>query len=39
VRVVLIADVWNPYLSELERAAINDVITAIGDLRSEVDKL
>jgi aspartate beta-hydroxylase len=39
VRVVLIADVWNPYLTELERAAINDVITAIGDLRTEVDKL
>jgi tetratricopeptide (TPR) repeat protein len=34
VRVVLIADVWNPHLSEVERAAISDVIAAIGDLRA-----
>jgi aspartate beta-hydroxylase len=37
VRVVLIADVWNPHLSAGERAAIHDVITAIGDLRTAVD--
>ena len=34
VRVVLIADVWNPHLTEAERAAISDVIAAIGDLRA-----
>jgi aspartate beta-hydroxylase len=34
VRVVLIADVWNPHLSEVERAAVSDVITAIGNLRA-----
>ena len=33
LRVVLIADVWNPHLSEIERAAVADVIAAIGDLR------
>jgi aspartate beta-hydroxylase len=37
VRVVLIADVWNPYLTEVERAAVTDVISAIGDFRIEVD--
>lgn len=33
VRVVLIADIWNPHLTEAERAAVSDVIAAIGDLR------
>jgi aspartate beta-hydroxylase len=33
VRVVLIADIWHPYLSEAERAAITEIIPAIGDLR------
>jgi aspartate beta-hydroxylase len=37
VRVVLIADLWNPHLTEIERAAIGDVIAAIGDLRTEVE--
>jgi aspartate beta-hydroxylase len=39
LRVVLIADVWNPYLSDVERAAVTDVIAAIGDLRASVDCL
>jgi aspartate beta-hydroxylase len=39
VRVVLIADIWNPYLSEVERAAVTDVIAAIGDLRIAGDSL
>jgi aspartate beta-hydroxylase len=39
VRVVLIADVWNPHLTEVERAAIGDVIAAIGDLRDSVDRI
>jgi aspartate beta-hydroxylase len=39
MRVVLIADVWNPYLSEVERAAVTDTIAAIGDLRASVDCL
>jgi aspartate beta-hydroxylase len=33
VRVVLIADIWNPHLTEAERGAVTDVIAAIGDLR------
>ncbi len=37
VRVVLIADVWNPYLTDVERAAVTDVITAIGDSRVAVE--
>jgi aspartate beta-hydroxylase len=39
VRVVLIADVWNPHLTGVERAAIGDVIAAIGDLRDSVDRI
>jgi aspartate beta-hydroxylase len=35
-RVVLIFDVWNPYLTEAERAAVADLVTAIGDSRSAV---
>jgi aspartate beta-hydroxylase len=31
-RVILLADIWNPHLSEAERAAIADLIAAIGDL-------
>jgi len=30
-RVVLIVDSWNPDLSELERAAVADLVAAIGD--------
>jgi aspartate beta-hydroxylase len=37
LRVVLIADVWNPHLSHAERAAITEVITAIGDQRAAVE--
>jgi aspartate beta-hydroxylase len=37
-RVVLIFDVWNPYLTETERAACKDLIEAIGDLRSAVER-
>lgn len=31
-RVILLADIWNPHLSEAERAAVADLIAAIGDL-------
>ena len=31
-RVVLILDCWNPDLSEAERAAVSDLVGAIGDL-------
>jgi aspartate beta-hydroxylase len=35
-RVVLIFDVWNPYLSEVERYAVRDLIEGIGGLRKAV---
>ena len=31
-RVILLADIWNPHLHEVERAAVADLIAAIGDL-------
>jgi aspartate beta-hydroxylase len=37
-RVVLIFDTWNPYLSEAERAAVTDLVTAIGDFRRAVSQ-
>ena len=37
IRVVLIFDLWNPYLSEAERAALADLIAAIGDFRHGVE--
>jgi aspartate beta-hydroxylase len=38
-RVVLIFDLWSPYLSEAERAALPLVIEDIGDFRREVEAL
>jgi aspartate beta-hydroxylase len=38
VRVVLIVDAWNPYLTEVERAAIADLLNAIGDFNRAVDQ-
>jgi aspartate beta-hydroxylase len=38
-RVVLIFDVWNPYLTEAERAAVTDLIGAIGDDRRAAERL
>ena len=35
-RVVMIFDTWNPYLTEAERAAVTDLVTAIGDFRHAV---
>jgi aspartate beta-hydroxylase len=35
-RVVLIFDTWNPYLTEAERAAVTDLVAAIGDFRQAV---
>lgn len=36
-RVVLIFDIWNPYLTEVERAAMSDLVPAIGDFRQAVE--
>ena len=37
IRVVLIADVWNPHLTEVERAAATELIEAIGDFRAAAE--
>jgi aspartate beta-hydroxylase len=37
VRVVLIADIWNPHLSEVERGAVADIIATIGDQRTALE--
>lgn len=34
-RVVMLLDGWNPYLTEVERAAITELIGAIGDFNRE----
>jgi aspartate beta-hydroxylase len=34
-RAVLILDCWNPYLSQVERDAFNELVTAIGDFNRE----
>lgn len=36
-RVVLIFDIWNPYLTEVEREAMSELIAAIGDFRHAVE--
>jgi aspartate beta-hydroxylase len=34
-RVVLLVDAWNPYLTEVERAAVHDLVLAIGELHHD----
>jgi aspartate beta-hydroxylase len=36
-RVVLIFDVWNPHLTETERAAVAQIVETIGDLRAAIE--
>jgi len=36
-RVVLIFDCWNPDLSEAERAAVTDLVAAIGDFNNDCE--
>lgn len=38
-RVVMIYDIWNPYLDDAERAAITDLVADIGDFRQSVETL
>jgi aspartate beta-hydroxylase len=38
-RVVLILDLWNPYLTEAEQAAVADLVQAIGDFRKTMERL
>lgn len=37
-RVVLIFDIWNPYLTDVERAALAALIYSIGEFRESVEK-
>ena len=37
VRVVMIFDIWNPFLTEVERAALTDLIASIGDFRKATE--
>lgn len=37
IRVVLIFDVWNPHLTEVERAALAGLVPAIGAFRERTD--
>lgn len=37
-RVVLIFDTWNPHLAEVERAALTELVGAIGDFRCAVER-
>ena len=36
-RVVLIFDIWNPHLTEPERAAMSDVTCLLDDLQKAVE--
>jgi aspartate beta-hydroxylase len=38
VRVILLMDIWNPHLTEVERAAVADLVAAIGDFRKLVEQ-
>jgi aspartate beta-hydroxylase len=37
-RVVLIFDIWSPYLTEVEQTALAELVSAIGDFREDVEK-
>ena len=37
-RVVLIFDLWNPYLTEIEQIAFSELTAAIGDFRETVEE-
>ncbi len=38
IRVVLIFDLWNPHLTELERAAVARLVVAIGDFNRAMER-
>jgi len=37
-RVVMIFDLWNPYLTEVEQAAVAELVATIGDFRAEMEQ-
>ncbi len=36
-RVVLIFDLWNPYLTEAEQAAVTEIVETVGDFRKATE--
>jgi aspartate beta-hydroxylase len=38
-RVVMIFDLWNPFLSQAERAALSAIVVAMGEFRAGVEEL
>jgi aspartate beta-hydroxylase len=38
-RVLLIFDLWNPYLTEAEQVGVVDIVEAIGDSRQAMERL
>lgn len=38
IRVVLIFDIWNPHLTDAERAAVTEIVATIGDDRTALDE-
>ena len=38
IRVVLIFDLWNPHLTEVERAAVARLVEAMGDFRQAMER-
>lgn len=37
-RVIVLMDAWNPYLTEAERAALTELVAAIGDFNRETEQ-
>jgi len=37
IRVVLIFDLWNPYLTDVERLAVSELVVSIGDFRRRTE--
>ncbi len=37
-RVVLIFDLWNPYLTDAEQAAIKDIVETVGEFRKATER-
>ena len=36
-RVVLIFDIWNPFLTEVEQLALTQLIESVGDFRAKIE--
>ncbi len=38
MRVIVLMDTWNPYLTEVERAAVTDLVAVIGDFNTAAEQ-